>query len=122
MSCDAISHAIDELGFLSVLSLSGIEVALFTAAYMVLCSGFVADTVLIAQQDLGTCQNLFTWHQGFLFSPVLTLTASGLGVGAWLLAGFNNPQHFLNCLQVSQYYYKTETLGSLHNSYLSIYL
>lgn len=73
---------------------------------MMLCSGFVADAVLIAQQDLGSCQNLFAQHQGFLFSPMLALTASGLGVGAWLLAGFNNPQCFLNCLQVPQYYYK----------------
>ena len=69
MSCDAISHAVDELGFLSVPSQSGMEFALSTAAHMVLCSEFVADTVLIALQVLGSCQNQFARHQGFLFSP-----------------------------------------------------
>lgn len=101
-SCDAISRAEDELRFLSVLSLIGMEFAFFIAAHMVLCSEFVADTVLIAQQfPKSVCT-----ASGLCLFPMLTLTASGLGVGAWLLAGFNNPQHFLNCLQVSQYYYK----------------
>lgn len=67
----------------NMLALSEIEVIFFTVGSMVLCSGFVLETVLITQGCFHSCWAVLTQHQGFFcFSCHLTSKWAGGAQGA----------------------------------------